>query len=246
MARLQLGSRSGGASAAGSNFGGFLVRYDSQRTVVELEKHLQDEHGIIRDASIYAVVHTVAEIKKLLRTYLDGQFRRSMVHGNNHRRASNAAVQSKRYNEIAEKGQFSELIYSKLGDNSPSGFVDYLLPLVRGATIRPVRGNWMKLVSTKMRMMGIAGLNWKAGYSPDSKSSIFWRRSDDGKKLFLLRSYAKSSPSIDAGKTELLATMPAEIEVKPRLRGIDTIAQRREPLFLKNFDAQLGARTGQA
>lgn len=244
MARLQLGSRSGGAGLASVASGGFMVRYDSTRTVIELEDHLSNQQTLVRDASIHAVVNTVAEIKKRLRTYLDGQFRRSRVHGNNHRRASNAAVQSKRYNEISEKGQFSELIYSKLGDNSPSGFVDYLLPMVRGATIRPTRGNWMKLVSTKMRMMGIAGLNWRAGYSPDSQSSIFWRKSNDGKKLFLLRSYAQSSRSIDAGKTELLATLPAEIEVKPRLRGIDDIAKLREPLFLKNFDAHLASQGG--
>ncbi len=234
------------AEYQGARGSGFYVEFIGSRATLKLEEHLADQHLAIRGASIEGVVRATDEIKQKIRRYLDSQFRGSEMHGNNHRRAANAASQSIYYNEIAEKGQFTGLIYSKLGRGSGAGFVDYLLLQLRGGTIKPRQGDWLKLVSSQLRRAGIALIGGQTGYFPFSKSTIFWARSADGKKLFLLRSYSKGSLSQNAGKTELLATLPAEIKVKPRLGGLDDIARLREPLFLKHFDAVLSRETGMA
>lgn len=232
------------AKYQGPRGSGFFVEFVGSRATIQLENRLRTDLAMLRDASITSVVKATDEIKQKLRRFFDGYFQNSEFHGNNHRRAANAAAQSIYYNDIDEKGQFTGYIYSKLGSGSGSRFVDYLRLPRYGGTVRPANKDWLKLVTSELRSQGIVHPG-QAGYFPFSKSTIFWAKSKDGKKLYLLRSYSKGSNSSKAGQTELLATMFKELTFKPSLGEVDNIARLREPLLLKNFDAVLTRAGGE-
>jgi hypothetical protein len=96
---------------------------------------------LIADASVQTVVLTIDTIKQKLRTYFDSVFnaigaRTATIS----RRASNAMVQSAIYDDLAAKGQFTGLIYSKLGRGlGPQSFIDYLLAHIDGRDAAPAR-----------------------------------------------------------------------------------------------------------
>lgn len=199
---------------------------------------MRDEGVAVRGASVEAVWRTTEEVKEKIRDYMDAHFTGSEFHGNGRRRASNAAAQSTYYDEVEAKGQYAGLVYSKFGVGGPGGFVDYLLLHVRGGTLKPRRGDWLRIPNVANG--GLAAN--QTGFFAFSKSDIFFRQSKDGKKLFQFRRYRKGSPFRKSGKLQLLATLVKDITFTPRLSGIDTIAQRRPELFEGYFAEALSLR----
>ena len=219
---------------------GFFVEFMGKSGSAQVERFLDDSFKVITGSAVDAVVQTTDETKQGMRTYLDAAFSGSAMHANNHRRVSNAAVQSKYYDERQEKGQFTGLIYSKFGAGfGPEGFKDFLLLHLRGGVLKPKQSGWLRINASGNKTFGTSG---QAGYYPFSKSSIFFAKSKDGNKLFLLRSYAKSSFSPLRGKTVLIATMVKFVMFTPRLGGLDAIAAARYPAFIKNFEALMAQR----
>lgn len=187
-------------------------------------EQLRDEAIAIRGASVEAVVRTTREVKELIRDFIDAHFTGSEIHGNNRRRVSNASAQEAFYDDLSSKGQYAGLVYSKFGKRDAGGFVDFLLLHMRGGTLKPRSGGWLRLEN-----IGIAGA--QSGYYPSSGSDIFFAKSKDGKKLFQLRRYRGASLSSRRGKVELIATLVRSITFPARLIGIDAIAARRPELF---------------
>ena len=186
---------------------------------------------VVRGASVEAVYRTTEEVKERIRDYIDAHFGGSEFHGNGRRRVSNASAQSKYYDEVGEKGQYAGLVYSTFGKRDAGGFVDYLLLHIKGGTIKPKKGDWLRLRGPD------AGIGNQSGFYPGSRSDIFFTESEDGKKLFQLRRYRKGSPK--SGKTELLATLVRQVTIPGTLTGIEAIAKSRADLFDKNFRAAL-------
>lgn len=214
------------AEFQGTNRRGFTVEFLGGKAQKKVEQAL--EGGILRmvESSITAVVATTDTVKQKLRSYLDSHFLGSEMHGNAHRRMSNAMVQSVYYDEHRGKPGFASLIYSKLGKGKgPSSFVDFLLLHVRGGTIAPKRGEWMPIINYKDNPLGLSKVgNW-------GTSTVFFVPSKDGQKLFLLRKIK------GGGSTRLLATLIKSFQVPPSLTELGSIAAERGVLFERNFDA---------
>lgn len=214
------------AEFQGSNRRGFTVEFLGFKSQRKLEQAL--EGGVLRivESSITAVIATTDTVKQKLRSYLDSHFLGSQMHGNAHRRISNALVQSAYYDEVDGKPGFASLIYSKLGKGKgPSSFVDFLLLHVRGGTIGPKQGEWMPVVNDETNQGALA----KVGDYGTSK--VFFLPSKDGQKLYLLRKIK------GGGSTTLLATLVKSIQVPASLTELDSIAAERGALFERNFDA---------
>lgn len=205
---------------------GFTVEFLGFKTQRKLEQALED--GVLRivESSITAVIVTTDEVKQKLRSYLDAHFTGSAMHGNAHRRVSNAMVQSVYYPDVNGQAGFASLIYSKLGKGKgPSSFVDFLLLHMRGGTIAPKQGEWLQI---RNRQNDPGRLAKVGNYG---SSNVFFVPSKDGQKLFLLR-------KIKGGNsTTLLATMVKSVKVPASLPELDTIAAQRAVLFERNFDA---------
>lgn len=215
------------ATYQGARGQGFAVEFLSERSRIQLDAALADGAILIRESSVEAVVEATDETKQKMRTFLDSHFTGSEMHGNMHRRVSNAAVQSVYYDEVGDKGQFASLIYSKFGVGRGSTFVDYLLLHIRGGTLRPKQGDWLRIPNSEEGQP----LRGQSGYYPMTNSEIFFARRKRDNKLFQLRRYRSS------GKTVLLATLVKSLRIDPSLQGLEAILAARGAVFVRKFDA---------
>ena len=224
-----------GFKGAGA-FTGQGFRVDFARPDPGPYEQLRDDAIAVRGASVEAVVKTTETVKERIRDYIDAHFTGSEFHGNGRRRVSNASAQSRYYDEVQEKGQYAGLVYSKFGKRDAGGFVDFLLLHVRGGTLKPRRGSWLKIRAT-----GAEGSFGQAGYYPISDKDVFFTRSADGKKLYLRRRLRREK---GARATQLLATLVKSVAFPARLSGVDSIARERpelfEGFFAQALDLQLG------
>ncbi|WP_221403589.1 hypothetical protein [Croceicoccus naphthovorans] len=227
------------ADYQGARGQGFTVEFLAEKAARDMEAGLQQGAVAIRSSSIEAAVTSTDEIKQKMRSFLDAHFTGSEMHGNNHRRVSNASVQSVTYDDVSEKGQFTSLIYSKFGYRGGGGFVDFLLLHMRGGTVKPQKGEWIRL-----DRRGKGQIGQQTGFFPLSKRDTFFVEADDGKKLFQLRRKRGGGPA--AKGTELLATLVRSLTFKPSLQGLETIMATRGAVFERHFDALLGQRLSQS
>lgn len=216
------------ADYQGPRGSGFTVEFLSENARNQLAEQLDGNVALITGASISGVVEATDELKQKMRSYLDGHFRGSAMHGNNHRRVSNAMVQSVYYDEVSEKGQFASLIYSKFGFRNAGGFVDFLLLHMRGGTVKPATKDWLRIPNRAEAGSGFA----QSGRFAMSDSDIFFvKAKDDPAKLFQLRRYRGTK------KTVLLATLVKSLRIEPSLQGLEAIMATRGALFEKHFAA---------
>lgn len=226
-----------GFKGAGAFVGqGFTVQFE--RPSPGPYEQLRDDSVAVRGASIEAVVQTTTEVKERIRDYIDAHFTGSEFHGNNRRRVSNASAQAAFYDEVEERGQYAGLVYSKFGKRDGGGFVDFLLLHVRGGTVKPKSGDWLRIAATGKR----GGPSPQSGFFAYSQSDIFFRKSKDGKKLYQFRRYRKSGVSSRKNTLELIATLVKSVTFPASLSGVDEIARRRPELFDGYFAQALDLR----
>ena len=226
-------------SGAIGNFtgSGFAFNFERELSPGMIDRMLHGEAVAIRSASVEAVVTTTNEVKQRIRAYINAHFTGSDFTSNNNRRVANAAAQSKFYDDV-DRGQYTGLVYSKFGAGmGPGGFVDFLLLHARGGTIAPKSGGWLRIPN--WREFGAQKRN--TGFFPMSQQSVFWAKSDDGRKLFMLRRLGRSGPTRATQKTQLLATLVRTLTFVARLTGLDEIARSRGELFERNFISALNA-----
>lgn len=217
------------AEYQGARSSGFSVNFFGKRAARDLYASLGGGIVKVRGTSISAVVTSTDEIKERMRSYLDGHFTGSALHGNNHRRVSNASVQSVFYNDISDKGQVASLIYSKFGYRGEGGFIDFLMLHIQGGTIRAKNGGWMRIPNLKEPQL----LGARSGHFPFSNSDIFFAPSKDGNKLYQLRrSRGKHGPA------KLLATLVKSLTFAPTMQGLEIIMADRGAAFERHFDAE--------
>lgn len=215
---------------------GFAIEFLGTKAAAEMNAALVQGSVAIRSSSIEAAVTSTDELKQKMRSFLDAHFTGSEMHGNQHRRVSNASVQSVTFDDVAEKGQFTSLIYSKFGYRGAGGFVDFLLLHMRGGTVKPKGGDWIRL-----DRRGKGQIGQQSGFFPMSRRDTFFVEAEDGKKLFQLRRKRGAKPGAANG-TELLATLVKSLTFKPSLQGLETIMGQRGAIFERHFDALLGQR----
>lgn len=230
----------GGSSKIGGFTGrGFAFNFEREMSPGMVDRMLHGEAVAIRGASVEAVVTTTNEVKLRIRNYITAHFTGSEMHGNNQRRVANAASQSKFYDDLDDKGQYTGLVYSKFGAGvGGGGFVDFLLLHVRGGTLKPKSGNWLRIPNTREFGSQVR----QAGFFALSKASVFFAKSDDGRKLFLLRRLGGTGKGRKNQKVQLLATLVKSLIFPARLSGIDEIARSRGDLFETNLSRALTAR----
>lgn len=234
----------------GSADGNFLLWFEEKAGTEKLREQMARDAVEIRGAGVQSVVDTTNEVKERLRNYLDSYFIRSEVIGGAggrkaRRRVSFAAAQSRFYDDIAADGQYSGQIYSKWGrGKGPDSFVDFLMLHLRGGTVRPKRGDWIKIRNPAIP--GLHGGGDQVGEYPISNSRIFFKKAPGGRKMFILREtfgFGSGRRKQDR-KVELLATLVKSLTFAPQLTGLDAIAATRIDLFDKKFRAALDARLG--
>lgn len=229
------------ADYSGPRGSGFTVEFLGVKAAKELDDALTQGALAVRASSIAAVVSSTDELKQKMRSYLDGHFTGSDMHGNNHRKVSNAAVQSATYDEVSDKGQYATLIYSKFGFRGAGGFVDFLLLHMRGGTIRPTKGQWLRLPNPDEPAM----LGAQTGKYGRTGSEIFFVPSKDGKKLFQLQRFGGWAAGKRSGQTRLLATLLKSLTFTPSLQGLEAIMATHGATFERNFAIEWRARTGE-
>jgi hypothetical protein len=228
---------SGGGFKGAAGFAGQGFRVEFERDPGPGPYAAMVDQGIaVRGASVEAVVKTTTEIKERIRDYIDANFGGSAFTRNNRRRMSNAAAQAKFYDELEDKGQYAGLVYSKLGKgHGPGGFVDFLLTHVRGGTLTPKSGEWLRIP-----VRGVAGsFLARTGTFADAGSRVFFVPSRDGQKLYLMRRYGGAASGVLAGSMQLLATFVKAVTLPASLSGIQDIANQRPLLFEGYFGAAL-------
>lgn len=210
---------------------GFAVDMLNPKEIRAFEAALDGGAVAVQAASLTAARATGAQLKERLRSFFDGVFQGSDPTRNNHRRATNAMVQSKEFDEVASKGQFTYFIYSKFGRGSgPDGFIDYLLLHLQGGTLEPDAKEWFRLrVSPDSRQLGRAGYI-QTGYYPAAGTRVFFKPSDDGQELFLLRE------NIKTGRTQLLDVLLKTVTIAPRLAGLQPLLDSAGAEFERNVD----------
>ena len=230
------------AEYQGPRGSGFAVEFLEDKARIKLDEGLAAGFAVITGSSIEALVTANDELKQKMRTYLDGHFRGSAMHGNAHRRISNAAVQSAYFDSVKEGVGFASTIYSKFGfGKGPKDFVDFLLLHMRGGTIRPANGGWLR-VPGRARFGGgkYAGARWNLGSYEQSSSKIFFVKSKDGQKMYLLR---QQKGGVAA---ELLETLVKSLTIKPSLQGLEGIMATNGAVFERHFAASFTRRKAEA
>lgn len=229
----------GGSSHVGSFTGrGFAFNFEREISPGMLQRVMHKEAVAIRGASIDAVVTTTNEVKLRIRNYITAHFTGSEMHGNNQRRVANASSQSKFYDDLDNKGQYTGLVYSKFGAGvGAAGFVDFLLLHVRGGKVEPKKGDWLRIPNFREFGSQVR----QAGFFATSKASVFFAKSDDGRKLFLLRRLLGTGRGRKNQKTQLLATLVKGLIFPARLSGVEEIARSRGDLFERNLSQALTA-----
>lgn len=221
---------------------GFGIEIAGEAASQEGRAILEQDAIVIKGAAVDAVEHTTNSVKTKIRNYIDQHFRGSKKHGNNHRRVSNAAAQSKFYNDLSTQSQYTGLVYSKWGrGKGPGSFIDFLVLHIKGGVLQASGGGKLKIPNRKAP----GSLMGQVGNFGDSR--IFIRKGKDGKS-FLMRAFKNSAGSKRGGKVVLLATLVDELRFPASLRGIDTILAAAGPELENNFLSLLGqsGTTGRA
>jgi len=227
---------------AGARGGGFTVEFLDVKAMKAFAAGIEDGAVVIAQASVETVVLTIDKLKQSLRTFFDGVFTGSAPTRNNHSRATNAMVQSALYDDMAAKGQFAGLIYSKLGRGlGPQSFVDYLLAHLDGATLRP-QGEWLRIAEDdRSSFLQARGGFVPTGYNKAAGTSTFWHADrNDPNKLYLLRKDERT------GHTDLLDVLMKSVTLPPRLGGLQPILDESEAIFERNMDRVWDRRAGEA
>lgn len=224
---------------------GFGFSFESEMGPGMLNRVLHDEVVAIRGASKKAITTTTNNLKQRIRNYITAHFTGSEMLRGNQRRAAYAAAQSKFYDDIDNKGQYTGLVYSKFGAGiGKANFVDFLLLHVGGGTLKPKTGRWLRIPNGKIIPRGRGpGISWYQGGQVGRYSSkdVFFAKSSDGRKLYLLRRDRKASRSGDR-KSELLATMVPSLAFPARLSGIQEILRDGGDVLSSNLQAELAKR----
>lgn len=222
----------------GSAGSGFAIEFLGPKDMRIFEAALEDGAIRIQRTAVEAAIRTGDEVKQKLRTYLDGVFRGSAPTANNHRRATNAMVQSATYPTVKGEPGFAYTIYSKLGRGAgPSSFIDYLLLHLHGATVSP--RTWFRIaVSPDAKALQRRGGRFTTGSFPEARTKVFTRPAkDDPGKLFLLR-------QTRTGKTQLLEVLLKSVTIKPKLGGMEVIFREADAIFDRNADAAWAQSAG--
>ncbi|UZW55553.1 hypothetical protein NUH86_01740 [Sphingobium sp. JS3065] len=213
---------------------GFGIEIAGEAAEKESRDILAQDAIVIKGAAVDAVEHTTNSVKTKIRNFIDQHFRGSEMHGNNHRRVSNAAAQSKFYNDLSTQGQYTGLVYSKWGrGKGPGSFIDFLVLHIQGGTLEARDGGKLKIPNRKApgSLMGQVG--------DFGSSRIFIRKGEDGKS-FLMRAFKNGAGGQRGGRVVLLATLVDELRFPASLRGIETILAAAGPELENNFLALLG------
>lgn len=217
----------------GGGGSGFTVEFLDIKAMNAFAAGIDDGAVVVANASIESVVLTIDTLKQKLRGYFDGVFSRSTPTRNGKRRATNAFVQSAIFNDMANKGQFAGLIYSKLGRGmGPQSFIDYLLAHLDGSTLHP-QGEWLRIEEGEQgAAVRRAGGFIPTGYNKATKTSVYWRADkNDPNKLYLLRKDEQT------GKSELLDVLMKSVTLPPSLSGLQPLLDESEAIFDRNLDA---------
>lgn len=203
---------------------GFNLSIERRDFETRTRAQLQQDAIIITGAGVDAVVETTRKVKERIRSYIDAHFTGSALHGNDHRRVANASAQEKFYDDRAEKGQYTGLVYSKFGKRDRGGFTDFLALHIRGGTVKPVNDDWIKIPNKGViGSLGVAQVTPR-GYRSQFGTRIFMRPSKDRTKLFLLRDTGRRGGKSKSG-IDLLATLVKSVEIPARLGGVPGIVR---------------------
>lgn len=224
------------ANYQGPRGSGFTIEFLGARAEKELALGLEGGAIALRGAAIEAVVYSVDEIKQRLRTFLDSRFPGSAMHGNAHRRVSNAAVQSVYFDDRAETGGITGLIYSKFGARRGGTFIDYLLLHLRGGTITAKGGGHMMIANEEA-----VGPAWKgANAGSFGAFRIELVPMKGGRGFYLVRRWKGSE------RSDLLATLIKSLRIEPSLAGLEAILASSGAVLESNFDAAWARREAEA
>lgn len=224
------------AEYQGPKGAGFTVEFLGEKARMRLDESLARGVVLIRESAGEAQVESTDTIKQRMRSFIDGQFTGSAMHGNNHRRVSNAAAQSVYFNVHQGEPALTSLIYSKFGVGKGNTFVDYLLLHLRGGTLTPKAGKYIMVPNE-----AVVGPNFKgANVGSFSGFDVAMAQSKDRQKLFLIR-----RPK-GGGRGVLLATLTKSLRIEPSLAGLDAILAGRPALFLSNYDAVFSRKKSEA
>ncbi|MEV5033678.1 hypothetical protein MRBLMC3_002915 [Sphingobium sp. LMC3-1-1.1] len=217
---------------------GFGIEIAGEAADQEGRAILEQDAISIKGAAVDAVEHTTNSVKTKIRSFIDQHFGGSEMHGNNHRRVSNAAAQSKFYNDLSTQGQYTGLVYSKWGrGKGPGSFIDFLVLHIQGGVLEASDGGKLKIPNRKAP----GSLMGQVGNFGDSRIFIRKSKKEPGKS-FLMRAFKNSAGAKRGGKVVLLATLVDELRFPASLRGIDTILAAAGPELENNFLSLLGQR----
>lgn len=178
----------------------------------ELERHMRREAMAIDGATRAAVETETRQLQLAIRAQVDAVF------PSRGRRKPGNAIRSKVYKR--EGGGYTGLIWSKFGRTDAGGqFVDYLLPWVQGATLRPQQGRYMVIPvrgtsrRVKRHLRDLARLN------EDPKLRLIAGR---GGKLFFVRQTRTRST--------LIAVLVRRTRIPQRLRFENDVVAAEQAL----------------
>ncbi|HSF94776.1 MAG TPA: hypothetical protein VLA52_07095 [Thermohalobaculum sp.] len=106
----------------------------------QLDAAMKAEGIAIGKGTKAAVTIVTDQVKRDARAVVNAGFTGSRIVGGGNRRVANA-IRSRVYPR--GDGGFTGQVWSKFGRGRAKGFVDYLLPFVKGATLTPRRSRWL-------------------------------------------------------------------------------------------------------
>lgn len=183
------------------------------------------DRQVLARAPAEAIKKATRRVQLAARAEINTRFRRSDRTRNGARRIANA-IRSKTY---VDAGGLSAtgIVFSKFGRGRPGspGFVDYLLPYVEGATLRPTRGQWLYV---PIEQRTARGRRFRVSVEADKR--LRWVPSSDGSRIFLVRETARRST--------LVAVLVRRVVV-PRSLNFDRVAREADREFFREFSARL-------
>ena len=142
-------------------------------------------HGVQKGV-VVAVTDTGKQVQADWRAVVNSRFSRSARVGGGNRRVANA-IRLKVYDNPGASA--AALVYSKFGRRGAGGeFVDYLLPHVVGATIRPTTSRWLYIPLTGGRRSRTSRL------AVSQSANLVFIPLSGGRALLVRKSKTRSTP----------------------------------------------------
>lgn len=213
-----------GGAATGAKFDRARARRDRAEKK-QMQKDLAEYGEAVEDASYKVVLDATTRLKNSIRREV----------------AQNLDARGKRRPENAIRGEiydrkdggYTGFVYSKFGRVENGRYIDYLLPHIKGSTLRPEQSGWLYIPNRQKGKS--AGSRRGERLDVSAKKSLSFVPARDNRKLYIVRASRKNGAQV----TRLIATLVRSVRHDKKLE-VPELWSRQSKAFQRDLYARMG------